>query len=84
MLFGSTPFASSSRDGILTKLSSSAPVRVPERPAVSVGAAELLQRMLQRDPAARIDFLELFTTPYLDMDHRPGTEGGRVPPTRGK
>jgi len=48
-------------------------IRMPERPGISSGACALLGRLLQRDPDRRIDFMELFTDPYLDLAHRPCT-----------
>jgi len=48
-------------------------IRLPERPGISAGAYKLLGRLLERDPDRRIDFMELFTDPYLDLAHRPCT-----------
>ncbi|XP_015238462.1 PREDICTED: serine/threonine-protein kinase ULK3 [Cyprinodon variegatus] len=73
-LFGRAPFASKSYAELEEKIRSNQPVELPPGARVSKDCRDLLLRLLERNPDARITFEEFFTHPFLDMEHMPSAE----------
>lgn len=48
--------------------------QLPPGARVSQDCRDLLLRLLERNPDARITFAEFFTHPFVDLDHMPGAE----------
>ncbi|CAN8004883.1 unnamed protein product, partial [Ixodes hexagonus] len=76
-LFGSAPYSSPTFEEKLKKIAHdilSRLVQLPEGMAVSDSCADLLLRLLERDPDKRINFEEFFTHPFVDLEHLPSQE----------
>ncbi|XP_072038604.1 serine/threonine-protein kinase ULK3-like [Amphiura filiformis] len=73
-LFGQAPFASRSYAELAEKIKSSKPIAIPSNIPISDKCRDLLVRLLQRDPAERIEFSDFFQHPFIDLDHVPCTE----------
>ncbi|XP_059479674.1 serine/threonine-protein kinase ULK3-like isoform X2 [Neocloeon triangulifer] len=71
-LFGKAPYSSASLDQLLEKIKAHAPIEMPSSGyQVSAICQDLLTRLLQHDPAVRIDFPDFFAHPFLDLQHAP-------------
>ncbi|KAI4789499.1 hypothetical protein KUCAC02_035203, partial [Chaenocephalus aceratus] len=73
-LFGRAPFASRSYAELEEKIRSNQPIELPPGARVSKNCRDLLLRLLDRNPDARIPFKEFFTHPFVDMEHMPSAE----------
>ncbi|KAA8596127.1 hypothetical protein FQN60_011418, partial [Etheostoma spectabile] len=73
-LFGRAPFASRSYAELEEKIRSNQPIELPPGARVSKDCRDLLLRLLERNPDARITFAEFFTHPFVDMEHMPSSE----------
>ncbi|KAF3686886.1 Serine/threonine-protein kinase ULK3 [Channa argus] len=73
-LFGRAPFASRSYSELEDKIRSNQPIELPPGARVSKDCRDLLLRLLERNPDARITFAEFFTHPFLDLEHMPTAE----------
>lgn len=73
-LFGRAPFASRSYSELEEKIRSNQPIELPPGTNVSKDCRDLLLRLLERNPDARITFAEFFTHPFVDMEHMPSAE----------
>ncbi|KAM9764962.1 serine/threonine-protein kinase ULK3 [Menidia menidia] len=73
-LFGRAPFASKSYAELEDKIRSNQPIELPPGARVSKDCRDLLLRLLERNPDARITFAEFFTHPFVDMEHMPSAE----------
>ncbi|XP_051513005.1 serine/threonine-protein kinase ULK3-like [Myxocyprinus asiaticus] len=73
-LFGRAPFASRSFAELEEKICSEKPVELPSGVCVSCDCRDLLLRLLERDPDARITFDEFFLHPFVDLEHMPSTD----------
>ncbi|XP_074863013.1 serine/threonine-protein kinase ULK3 isoform X2 [Carettochelys insculpta] len=73
-LFGRPPFFSKSFAELEEKIRSNRAIELPSRPRLSQECRDLLQRLLERDPARRISFQEFFAHPFVDMEHMPSAE----------
>uniref|UniRef100_A0A8C9YJ31 Serine/threonine-protein kinase ULK3 n=1 Tax=Sander lucioperca TaxID=283035 RepID=A0A8C9YJ31_SANLU len=73
-LFGRAPFASRSYAELEEKIRSNQPIELPPGARVSKDCRDLLLRLLERNPDARITFAEFFTHPFVDMEHMPSAE----------
>uniref|UniRef100_A0A8C7ZVN7 Serine/threonine-protein kinase ULK3 n=1 Tax=Oryzias sinensis TaxID=183150 RepID=A0A8C7ZVN7_9TELE len=73
-LFGRAPFASKSFAELEEKIRSDQPVELPPGAKVSKDCRDLLLRLLERNPDARITFAEFFTHPFVDMEHMPSAD----------
>ncbi|KAK1891820.1 Serine/threonine-protein kinase ULK3 [Dissostichus eleginoides] len=73
-LFGRAPFASRSYAELEEKIRSNQPIELPPGARVSKNCRDLLLRLLDRNPDARITFKEFFTHPFVDMEHMPSAE----------
>ncbi|XP_077419749.1 serine/threonine-protein kinase ULK3 isoform X2 [Vanacampus margaritifer] len=73
-LFGRAPFASRSYSELEEKIRSDQPIELPPGARVSKHCRDLLLRLLERNPNARITFAEFFTHPFVDMEHMPSAE----------
>ncbi|KPP66494.1 serine/threonine-protein kinase ULK3-like, partial [Scleropages formosus] len=73
-LFGRPPFASRSYAELEEKIRSNRPIELPPGARVSRHCRDLLLRLLERDPDARISFAEFFLHPFVDLEHMPGAE----------
>lgn len=73
-LFGRAPFASRSYAELEEKIRSNQPIELPPGAKVSKDCRDLLLRLLERNPDARITFAEFFTHPFVDLEHMPSTE----------
>ncbi|KAF3832141.1 hypothetical protein F7725_025806 [Dissostichus mawsoni] len=63
-LFGRAPFASRSYAELEEKIRSNQPIELPPGARVSKNCRDLLLRLLDRNPDARITFKEFFTHPF--------------------
>jgi len=70
-LFGVAPYASSSVDRLLQKITQKYPIQIPSNPPISSECRDLLQRLLQHDPEDRISFENFFQHPFIDLQYRP-------------
>ncbi|KAF6211189.1 hypothetical protein GE061_014304 [Apolygus lucorum] len=68
-LFGEAPLAHSSCRQLVNFLRSEAPINIPS--GLSDNAHDLLRNLLVIDPGKRISFEDLFTHPFLDLEHYP-------------
>ncbi|XP_060030202.1 serine/threonine-protein kinase ULK3 isoform X2 [Erinaceus europaeus] len=73
-LFGRPPFASRSFSELEEKIRSSRAIELPPRPQLSQACRDLLQRLLERDPARRLSFQDFFSHPWVDLEHMPSGE----------
>ncbi|XP_072320826.1 serine/threonine-protein kinase ULK3 isoform X2 [Eucyclogobius newberryi] len=73
-LFGRAPFASRSYTELEDKIRSNQPIELPPGTRVSKDCRDLLLRLLERNPDARITFAEFFTHPFVDLEHMPSPE----------
>eukprot|EP00064_Thunnus_orientalis_P007006 superscaffoldBa00000754_g7025 len=73
-MFGRAPFASKSYAELEEKIRSNQPIELPPGARVSKDCRDLLLRLLERNPDARITFAEFFTHPFVDMEHMPSVE----------
>ncbi|XP_055010908.1 serine/threonine-protein kinase ULK3 isoform X2 [Boleophthalmus pectinirostris] len=79
-LFGRAPFASRSYAELEDKIRSNQPiemtycVQLPPGTRVSKDCRDLLLRLLERNPDARITFAEFFMHPFVDLEHMPSVE----------
>ncbi|XP_051579836.1 serine/threonine-protein kinase ULK3-like isoform X2 [Myxocyprinus asiaticus] len=73
-LFGRAPFASRSFAELEGKIRSEKPVELPSGVHVSRDCRDLLLRLLERDPDARITFDEFFLHPFVDLEHMPSAD----------
>ncbi|TKS69774.1 Serine/threonine-protein kinase ULK3 [Collichthys lucidus] len=73
-LFGRAPFASRSYTELEEKIRSNQPIELPPGARVSKDCRDLLLRLLERNPDARITFAEFFTHPFVDLEHMPSAE----------
>ncbi|KAK7913522.1 hypothetical protein WMY93_013733 [Mugilogobius chulae] len=73
-LFGRAPFASRSYDELEDKIRSNQPIELPPGTRVSKDCRDLLVRLLERNPDARITFEEFFSHPFVDLEHMPSAE----------
>ncbi|XP_056231219.1 serine/threonine-protein kinase ULK3 isoform X1 [Seriola aureovittata] len=73
-LFGRAPFASRSYAELEEKIRSNQPIELPPGARVSKDCRDLLLRLLERNPDARITFAEFFTHPFVDLEHMPSAE----------
>ncbi|KAM8876692.1 serine/threonine-protein kinase ULK3 [Synchiropus picturatus] len=73
-LFGKAPFASKSYAELEEKIRSNQPIELPPGVKVSKECRDLLLRLLERNPDARITFAEFFTHPFVDLEHMPSAE----------
>ncbi|XP_061567631.1 serine/threonine-protein kinase ULK3 [Cololabis saira] len=73
-LFGRPPFASKSYAELEEKIRSNQPVELPPGARVSQDCRNLLLRLLERKPDARITFAEFFNHPFVDLEHMPSAE----------
>lgn len=73
-LFGRAPFASRSYTELEEKIRSEKPIELPSGARVSRDCRDLLLRLLERDPDARITFHEFFLHPFVDLEHMPSAE----------
>ncbi|KAG7242593.1 hypothetical protein INR49_020306, partial [Caranx melampygus] len=73
-LFGRPPFASRSFAELEEKIRSNHPIELPPGARVSKNCRDLLLRLLERNPDARITFAEFFTHPFVDLEHMPSAE----------
>uniref|UniRef100_I3J457 Serine/threonine-protein kinase ULK3 n=1 Tax=Oreochromis niloticus TaxID=8128 RepID=I3J457_ORENI len=73
-MFGRAPFASKSYAELEEKIRSNQPIELPPGARVSKDCRDLLLRLLERNPDARITFAEFFTHPFVDMEHMPSAE----------
>ncbi|XP_063044304.1 serine/threonine-protein kinase ULK3 isoform X2 [Engraulis encrasicolus] len=73
-LFGRPPFASRSYAELEEKIRSDKPIELPPGARVSRHCRDLLLRLLERDPEARITFAQFFGHPFVDLEHMPSSE----------
>ncbi|XP_048825282.1 serine/threonine-protein kinase ULK3 isoform X1 [Brienomyrus brachyistius] len=73
-LFGRPPFASRSYVELEEKIRSDRAIELPAGARVSRPCRDLLQRLLERNPDARISFSQFFSHPFVDMEHMPSAE----------
>ncbi|CAL1604357.1 unnamed protein product [Knipowitschia caucasica] len=73
-LFGRAPFASKSYSELEDKIRSNQPIELPSGTRVSKDCRDLLLRLLERNPDARITFAEFFSHPFVDLEHMPSVE----------
>ncbi|KAM7285288.1 serine/threonine-protein kinase ULK3 [Ixodes scapularis] len=73
-LFGSAPYSSPTFEEVAAKIRTNEPIKLPEGMAISDSCADLLLRLLERDPDRRINFEEFFTHPFVDLEHLPTPE----------
>ncbi|XP_033840649.1 serine/threonine-protein kinase ULK3 [Periophthalmus magnuspinnatus] len=73
-MFGRAPFASRSYAELEDKIRSNQPIELPPGTRVSKDCRDLLLRLLERNPDARITFAEFFTHPFVDLEHMPSGE----------
>jgi serine/threonine protein kinase len=67
MLFGKLPYFSTSEEEIID-LIINAPLKFPSDVTVTSEAKEIIKSMLQKDPAKRIQLLDIMNTEYYMMD----------------
>lgn len=70
ILYGKTPFHSSSVSELLSRLQKDS-IRVPTSVAVSSDCHDLLVRLLQKDRRRRISFSDFFAHPFLSLEYMP-------------
>ncbi|XP_068612869.1 serine/threonine-protein kinase ULK3-like, partial [Brachionichthys hirsutus] len=73
-LFGRAPFASRSYAELEEKIRRNQPIEIPPGARVSKDCRDLLLRLLERNPDARITFAEFFAHPFVDLEHMPSAE----------
>ncbi|KAM9423524.1 serine/threonine-protein kinase ULK3 isoform 2-T5 [Salvelinus alpinus] len=73
-LFGRAPFASRSYAELEEKIRSDKPIELPAGARVSRNCRDLLLRLLDRDPDTRLTFTQLFSHPWVDLEHMPNEE----------
>ncbi|XP_067105073.1 serine/threonine-protein kinase ULK3 isoform X2 [Osmerus mordax] len=73
-LFGRAPFASKSYTELEEKIRSNKPIELPAGGRVSRDCRDLLQRLLERDPDARLTFSQFFSHPFVDLEHMPSAD----------
>ncbi|XP_038825712.1 serine/threonine-protein kinase ULK3-like isoform X2 [Salvelinus namaycush] len=73
-LFGRAPFASRSYAELEEKIRSDKPIELPAGARVSRNCRDLLLRLLDRDPDTRLTFTQLFSHPWVDLEHMPNAE----------
>lgn len=73
-LFGRAPFASRSYAELEEKIRSAKPIELPAGARVSRDCRDLLQRLLERDPDARLTFSQFFSHRFVDLEHMPSSE----------
>lgn len=73
-LFGRAPFASKSYTELVEKIRSNQPIELPPGARVSKDCRDLLLRLLERNPDARITFAEFFNHPFVDLEHMSSAE----------
>lgn len=73
-LFGAAPYASKSVAELVEKVRAHKPIDIPRNAKVSDECLDLLARLLQHNPAKRIDFVDYFNHDFLDLKHFPNEE----------
>ncbi|KAG8228580.1 hypothetical protein J437_LFUL009285 [Ladona fulva] len=73
-LFGRAPYSSQNFQELAEKIKSRMKIEIPPGAAISSECRDLLLRLLQHDPNARIDFEDFFNHPFLDLEHMPSKE----------
>uniref|UniRef100_H3C7Q0 Serine/threonine-protein kinase ULK3 n=1 Tax=Tetraodon nigroviridis TaxID=99883 RepID=H3C7Q0_TETNG len=73
-LFGRAPFASKSFAELEEKIRSDQSVELPPGTRVSKDCRDLLLRLLERSPDARITFAQFFSHPFVDLEHMPSAD----------
>lgn len=73
-LFGSAPYASPTFEEVAAKIRTEKPIQLPQGASVSDCCADLLLKLLQRNPEKRIGFEEFFAHPFVDLEHIPSAE----------
>ncbi|XP_056881369.1 serine/threonine-protein kinase ULK3 isoform X4 [Takifugu flavidus] len=73
-LFGRAPFASKSFAELEEKIRSDQAVELPPGSRVSQDCRDLLLRLLERRPDARITFADFFSHPFVDLEHMPSAD----------
>ncbi|KAL1435379.1 hypothetical protein MTO96_000058, partial [Rhipicephalus appendiculatus] len=73
-LFGSAPYASPTFEEVAAKIRTDKPIQLPQGASVSDCCADLLLKLLQRNPEKRIGFEEFFAHPFVDLEHIPSEE----------
>ncbi|XP_056134966.1 serine/threonine-protein kinase ULK3 [Lampris incognitus] len=73
-LFGRAPFASRSYAELEEKIRSDKPIEIPPGARVSRDCRDLLSRLLERNPDARLTFDQFFSHPFVDLEHMPSPE----------
>ncbi|KAM3876908.1 serine/threonine-protein kinase ULK3 [Diretmus argenteus] len=73
-LFGRAPFASRSYAELEEKIRSDKPIELPPGARVSRDCRNLLLRLLERNPDARLTFAQFFSHPFVDLEHMPSAE----------
>lgn len=69
VIFGYAPFMSNSLDELEMKILDDTPIQIPTHIMLSETCKDLLNRLLQRNPAERISFDQFFNHPFVDLDH---------------
>lgn len=73
-LFGSAPYASPTFEEVAAKIRTDKPIQLPQGASVSDCCADLLLKLLQRNPEKRIGFEEFFAHSFVDLEHIPSAE----------
>ncbi|KAK8762583.1 hypothetical protein V5799_026150 [Amblyomma americanum] len=73
-LFGNAPYASPTFEEVAAKIRTDKPIQLPQGATVSDCCADLLLKLLQRNPEKRIGFEEFFAHPFVDLEHVPSAE----------
>ncbi|KAG7277354.1 hypothetical protein CRUP_025594, partial [Coryphaenoides rupestris] len=73
-VFGRAPFASRSYVELEEKIRSDKPIELPPGARVSGDCRDLLLRLLEREPDARITFEQFFSHGFVDLEHMAGPE----------
>lgn len=66
-LFGKAPYTSKTIEELLQRIRSAEKICLPPNSRISVECEDLLRRLLEHDPAKRINFSEFFAHPFLDL-----------------
>ncbi|CAG0918555.1 unnamed protein product [Notodromas monacha] len=78
MIYGSAPYSSKTVDEMLEKVRHASPIPFPKTSALGEKLSEecldLLPKLLERDPLNRIDFLEFFDHPFVDLPNAVGPD----------
>jgi len=73
-LFGKAPFSSETLEELVPKIKEDTPVVIPRTRKLSSACRDLLSRCLVRCPEKRIDLIDFFDHPFLDLEHLPGDD----------